>query len=280
MLWGMFKKVVIADRLAILVNQTYTNAHESNSTMLFIATVFFAIQIYCDFSGYSDIAIGSARCMGFNLMTNFKTPFSAVTVSEFWTRWHISLSSWFKDYLFYPLATAWRNWGKWAIISATIITFFLSGLWHGAGWNYIVYGCLTAMFIVTEILLNVKPVKIKKSKIKKRIGIIYVFLSFSFVLIFFRAKNISEAVYIIKKIFSAGWGGLETGEEVFSKFSLVLSILLIIFLFFAENKFVDKLIATPLNEKKKANLVFGIAILSMIILLGVFQKLSFIYFQF
>ena len=113
-LWGMFKKVVIADRLAILVNQVYSNTGDHNATMLFLAAVFFAVQIYCDFSAYSSIALGCARMMGFKLMVNFKTPFHSKTVSEFWTRWHISLYSWFKDYLFTPITIEKRNWGRWA----------------------------------------------------------------------------------------------------------------------------------------------------------------------
>ena len=278
-LWGMFKKVVIADRLAIYVNQVYDNPQGYNGSMFFIAAVFFAVQIYCDFSGYSGIAIGAARTMGFKLMTNFKTPFNTVTVSEFWTRWHISLSSWFKDYLYYPIAVAKRDWGLGAVVFATIITFLISGLWHGAGWNFIFWGALTGLFIVMETLLNIRAVKLRKSYIKKMIGIVYVFGVFVFTEIFFRAKSIGDGFYILKKIVFGQWRSFE-GTQVFSKFSLLLSVLLIIFLFFAETKFADKIIETKLGERKKANLIFGVAVLSMILLLGVFQKLSFIYFQF
>ena len=278
-LWGMFKKVVIADRLAILVNRVYSDTPNHNGTMLFLAAIFFAVQIYCDFSAYSSIALGCARTMGFKLMINFKTPFFSKTVSEFWTRWHISLYSWFKDYLFTPITIEKRNWGKWAVVFATLFTFLLSGFWHGAGWNFILWGGLTGLFIVLEFLLGIKTVKLNKSKFKRIAGVIYVFFVFSFVQIFFRSKNISEAFSVIKKIFSKEWGGLQD-EEIFSKFSLILSFVLIILLFIFEYKFIDKLIETKIDEKQKQNVAFGIIILSLIFLLGVFEQLSFIYFQF
>ena len=279
MLWGMFKKVVIADRLAIFVNQLYDAPSEFSGSMHFLGAVFFAVQIYCDFSGYSSIAIGAARTMGFKLMTNFKTPYQSVTVSEFWNRWHISLSSWFRDYLYKPIAVARRDWGNGAVVFATLVTFLISGFWHGAGWNFIFWGFLTGLFIVAEILLNVKPLKIRKSPVKKITGIIYVFLVFAFTEIFFRAKNIKEGFFVVKRIFIGKWT-LPEGTNIFSNFSLLLSMALIIFLFYAEAKFIDRIVESKLEERKGANLFFGIAILSMIILLGVFQRLSFIYFQF
>lgn len=279
MLWGFFKKVVIADRVGVLVNHVYKFPESSNATMLIIAAVFFAIQLYCDFSGYSTIALGAARTLGFRLMVNFKNPFNTVTVSEFWTRWHISLSSWFKDYVFYPIATAKREWGIWGSIFAVAITYLLSGIWHGAGWGYILWGGLTGTFIIAEILLKVKPAKIKKSAFKKMLGLTYSFTAFVFTCIFFRSATVADSLTIFKTLFSSNWGALQY-EEVFSKFSLGLSVLLILFLFFAETRFVDKVVESRLNEMKKANLAFGIGILSLILLLGEFQKLSFIYFQF
>jgi len=279
MLWGMFKKVVIADRLAIYVNQVYAAPGDFNGSMHCIAAIFFAVQIYCDFSGYSSIAIGAARTMGFRLMTNFNTPYHAVTVSEFWTRWHISLSSWFKDYVFYPIAVEKRSWGIWAVVFATIITFLISGLWHGAGWNFIFWGFLTGLFIVAETLLKVKSGRIRKSPFKKIPAIIYVFLVFAFTEIFFRAKSIQEGFYIVKKIFLQKWT-MPQNTVIFTNFSFVLSVLLIIFLFYAEATFANKIIENKLAERKGANIIFGIAIVSAILLAGVFQKLSFIYFQF
>lgn len=279
MLWGMFKKVVIADRLAIYVNQVYGAPETFSGSMIFLAVVFFAVQIYCDFSGYSSIAIGAARTMGFRLMTNFKNPYESVTVAEFWNRWHISLSAWFKDYLYYPVAVALRNWGLAAAIIATMLTFFISGFWHGAGWNYILFGVLTGLFIVIETLLKIKSTKIRKSKIKKIIGIMYVFGVAAFTMIFFRSKNIEQGFFILKRMFTAPWQ-LPASTPVFPGLSMVLSFVLIFFLFYSEAKFIHGITENRLNENRRVNIGFGIAIFTMILLLGIFQKLSFIYFQF
>ena len=140
MLWGMFKKVVVADRLAFLVNAVYDQPGEYEGFTLFLATIFFAFQIYCDFSGYSDIAIGAARILGFDLMKNFDTPYSARNVSEFWRRWHISLSTWFKDYVYIPLGG--NRVVKWRWYYNLMITFLVSGLWHGANWTFVIWGGL------------------------------------------------------------------------------------------------------------------------------------------
>ncbi|MEY8375132.1 MBOAT family O-acyltransferase [Lachnospiraceae bacterium 56-18] len=137
-LWGFFQKIVIADRLAILVNEVYGNYEKYEGFQIFIATVFFAIQIYCDFAGYSNIAIGVAQMMGFQLMQNFKQPYFSKSVAEFWRRWHISLSSWFKDYLYIPLGG--NKKGKIRKYMNIMIVFLISGFWHGANWTYILWG--------------------------------------------------------------------------------------------------------------------------------------------
>lgn len=140
-LWGFFQKIVIADRLAILVNEVYGNYEKYEGFQIFIATVFFAIQIYCDFAGYSNIAIGVAQMMGFQLMQNFKQPYFSKSVAEFWRRWHISLSSWFKDYLYIPLGG--NKKGKIRKYMNIMIVFLISGFWHGANWTYILWGRLS-----------------------------------------------------------------------------------------------------------------------------------------
>ncbi len=144
MLWGFFKKVVIADRLAILVNQVYNNAENYEGAPLLLATYFFAFQIYCDFSGYSDIAIGAAQVMGFKLMDNFNRPYYSKSISEFWKRWHISLSTWFRDYLYIPLGG--NRTAKWRWYANLFFTFLISGLWHGANWTFVI-GVLSMVFI-------------------------------------------------------------------------------------------------------------------------------------
>ena len=129
MAWGVFKKVAIADRLAVYVNQIYSDIDHTNSISVFLAAIFFVLQVYADFSGYSDIAIGAARVMGFKLMINFDKPFSSKSVSELWRKWHISLSTWFSDYFYNPIAISKRNWGIWGAVYASIITFLILGLW-------------------------------------------------------------------------------------------------------------------------------------------------------
>ncbi|MEO5585122.1 MAG: MBOAT family O-acyltransferase, partial [Flavobacteriales bacterium] len=152
MAYGFFKKVVVADRLALFVDPVYADLGSRNSFTILVATVFFAIQIYCDFSGYSDIAIGAARVMGFRLMENFRRPYLAASVSEFWSRWHISLSSWFRDYLYIPLGG--NRVLKWRWYYNLMITFLVSGLWHGANWTYVIWGALHGSYLVASIMLK------------------------------------------------------------------------------------------------------------------------------
>src|SRR5687768_10410935 len=148
MLWGMFKKVVIADRLAVIVNQVYGNPNQYGGMAFVWATWFFAIQIYCDFSGYSDIALGAAKVMGFNLMENFDRPYFATSIGEFWRRWHISLSTWFKDYLYVPLGGS--RLGPRRTYVNLLVVFLLCGLWHGAAWTFVAWGLYHGMFLVLE----------------------------------------------------------------------------------------------------------------------------------
>ncbi|HET6224970.1 MAG TPA: MBOAT family O-acyltransferase, partial [Bacteroidia bacterium] len=150
MAYGMFKKVVIADRLAEYVNAIYGNPQHYSTLPIIIATLFFSIQIYCDFSGYSDIAIGAAKVMGYDLMENFNRPYLSTTISEFWTRWHISLSTWFKDYVYIPLGGNRTTKIKW--YRNLIIVFLLSGLWHGASWNFIIWGALHSFYLVFGLM--------------------------------------------------------------------------------------------------------------------------------
>ncbi|MBF0313113.1 MAG: MBOAT family protein [Oligoflexia bacterium] len=207
MAFGMFKKVVIADRLAILVNQVYDNPTAYNGLGLIIATLFFAFQIYCDFSGYSDIAIGAAEVMGFKLMKNFDRPYFAKSISEFWKRWHISLSTWFKDYLYISLGG--NRCGGLRMYFNLFLTFLVSGLWHGASWNYVIWGALNGFYLVFA-LATVSP----REKICKllqmhryplllktwQISITFALIAFSW--IFFRAPDLATALYIVQHLFN------------------------------------------------------------------------------
>ncbi len=298
-LWGFFKKLVIADRLAILVNQVYNNPTEYNGVFLIFATYFFAFQIYCDFSAYSDIAIGSAQIMGIRLMDNFKRPYFSKSISEFWKRWHISLSTWFRDYLYISLGgnrvTRWRWYYN------LIIVFLISGLWHGANWTFLIWGALHG----TYILMSIWTAGLRK-KITYFIGIeklptmhkyLKIFITFHLVLfawIFFRANSLSDAVYIVSNLLSDIWfviknvtelgsgkgilGSFDLGLDISGIIIAILSILLMQFVHVLQRR---KGIRFRLAEKPiwfrwaiYYVLIFGI------VSFGVFNQTQFIYFQF
>lgn len=207
MAWGMFKKVVIADRLAVMVNHVYTHPTDFEGIPLILATVFFAFQIYCDFSGYSDIALGSAQVMGFKLMTNFDRPYLSKTISEFWRRWHISLSTWFRDYLYIPLGG--NRVVKWRWYYNLFITFTVSGIWHGASWNFVIWGALHGFYLVfalwTEAPRNAFVAKIGLLRfpfLYKILQCAVVFVLVDFAWIFFRAISFADAWHIVTHAFS------------------------------------------------------------------------------
>jgi D-alanyl-lipoteichoic acid acyltransferase DltB (MBOAT superfamily) len=201
MLWGMFKKVVIADRLAVFVNQVYEHPHDYTGLWLILATIFFAFQIYCDFSGYSDIAIGAAQVMGFRLMQNFNRPYFAKSIAEFWKRWHISLSTWFRDYLYLPLGGNRVSPPRWYF--NLFITFVVSGLWHGANWTYIVWGALNGAYLVIGVwsrqIRLPKPPR-QSSRLINLSKVLGTFALTCFAWIFFRARNIGEAMLIVRNL--------------------------------------------------------------------------------
>lgn len=202
MAWGMFKKVVIADRLAMVVDYSFDNPYEHNGFTLLVATVFFTFQIYCDFSGYSDIAIGAARVMGFKLMENFEAPYFSKSINEFWRRWHISLSGWFRDYLYIPLGG--NRVGELSTYFNLFVVFILSGLWHGAAWTYIIWGALHGIYLVfAQIRKKYTPFDAKKhfsNKIINAFNLAFTFMLVMLTWIFFRAKGLSNAKIILSKV--------------------------------------------------------------------------------
>jgi alginate O-acetyltransferase complex protein AlgI len=207
MAWGMFKKVVVADRLAVFVNQVYNNPADYTGLQLITATIFFAFQIYCDFSGYSDIAIGSAQVMGFKLMDNFKRPYFSKSISEFWKRWHISLSSWFKDYLYIPLGG--NRVSTWRIFANIFVTFLISGFWHGANWTFVIWGALNGVYLIGGIatqnirgkLVNIIGLN-KLPRLHKYVQVSITFALICFSWIFFRANSVGDAFYIVSHLMS------------------------------------------------------------------------------
>lgn len=206
-LWGFFKKVVIADNCAVYANEIFNNSGDQSGSTLVLGALFFTFQIYGDFSGYSDIALGSARLLGFELLKNFNFPYFSRDIAEFWRRWHISLSSWFKDYLYIPLGGS--KGGNWMRIRNTFIIFLVSGFWHGANWTFIVWGGLNALFMVPSMLMRTNRRNLNivaEGKIFPNFGelgqMVLTFLLAMFAWIFFRAESVRHAFNYIKGIFS------------------------------------------------------------------------------
>lgn len=281
-LWGFFKKLVVADRLAIYVNAVYNNVNHQSGISLAIATVFFAFQIYCDFSAYSDIAIGVSKVMGFNLMTNFNRPYFARNVAEFWKRWHISLSTWFKDYLYISLGGNRVSLPRWYF--NLFIVFIISGLWHGANWTYIIWGALNGFYLIfANITLNFRNKfdrfigLIKWPTLNRCIHISLTFILVCFAWIFFRANNINEAFTIIKKI-----GHFNGPIFIENPSKLIYSLAGLGFLLLADyKKEYYKGTITFFNNKSWVirNLSYA-SLIIIILLFGVFDGGQFIYFQF
>ncbi|WP_312298600.1 MBOAT family O-acyltransferase [Chryseobacterium sp.] len=206
-LWGLFKKIVIADNCAEFANQIFNSSADQSGSTLALGAVFFAFQIYGDFSGYSDIAIGTARLFGIDLLRNFAFPYFSRDIAEFWRRWHISLSSWFKDYLYIPLGGS--KGGNWMRIRNTFIIFIVSGFWHGANWTFIVWGALNALFIMPSIIMKTNRNNLETvaqgnilPTVKEFFQMILTFTLAVLAWIFFRAENITHAFSYISGIFS------------------------------------------------------------------------------
>jgi len=206
-LWGLFKKIVIADQCATIANTIFNHSSEYSGSTLLIGAIFFAFQIYGDFSGYSDIALGTARLFGIELLKNFAYPYFSRDIAEFWRRWHISLSTWFRDYLYIPLGGS--NGGTWLKVRNTFIIFLVSGFWHGANWTFIIWGLLNAIYIMPSIIFNTNRTNLYTvaqgkifPSIKEFFAIILTFSLTVFAWIFFRANSVQHAFNIIATISS------------------------------------------------------------------------------
>ncbi|MDE2142421.1 MAG: MBOAT family protein [Elusimicrobia bacterium] len=285
MLWGFFKKVVIADRLTVLVDRVYSAPGAHNGSELALATYFFAFQIYCDFSGYSDIAIGAAQTLGIGLMNNFNRPYFSKNVSEFWKRWHISLSTWFKDYLYIPLGGNRTGRARWCF--NLFVTFLVSGLWHGANWTYLLWGAIHGSYLIFAIATRDFRERIARwtrleshPELRKLFQVFVTFHLVAFAWIAFRARSISDAVLVVRRIFDfAAWRapadlGLGRGE-------IVLALASIAFMEAVHLLERRRNIRHMLKDKPAAvrGLVYAGMILS-ILFFGKFTSHSFIYFQF
>lgn len=282
--WGFFKKIVIADNCAVLANEIFGNYESYNGISLILGALFFTFQIYCDFSGYSDIAIGTSRLFGFNLMKNFAFPYFSRDIAEFWRRWHISLSTWFRDYLYIPLGGSRGN--KTKQIRNIFIIFLVSGFWHGANWTFIVWGFLNALFFLPLLLLktnrkytnNVAEGKLLPS-IKELILMLKTFTLTVFAWIFFRSENVSHAFSYIVAIF-------QNTDMPFVGFGNQINLLLILIplLIIVEWRGREREYAiAPVNIKNSGFAIpVRLAIVSTFIyIFGDFESnLDFIYFQF
>lgn len=209
-LWGMFKKVVVADRLAIFVDTVFSNPNDFGGFSSILASIFFVFQIYCDFSGYTDIAIGSAKILGFDLMDNFKGPLFSKNMTEFWRRWHISLSTWIRDYVFVPMSLAFRDLGTYSYLLVSFLSFTIFGFWHGANWTYIIWGALHGIAMGYETFTRKKRKRFYKKTNKTIydfISIILTFTFWTFTMIIFRAETISDAMVVLTNIVSFGQEG-------------------------------------------------------------------------
>jgi len=283
-LWGFFKKLVIADRLALYVGAVYNNPTHHTGLSFIMATIFFAFQIYCDFSGYSDIAIGAAKVMGFKLMTNFNRPYLARNISEFWQRWHISLSTWFKDYLYIPLGGNRVSVPRWYF--NLFFVFLISGLWHGANWTFIIWGALNGFYLVFAIVSRGIRNRIaqlvglnKLPRINRTIEVATTFMLVCFAWIFFRANSLADSFLIIKNIFNLKgplfFDSADPSSFVFSVFGICMLLMIELKQEYYKGKF--SLFNNP--HWLIRNLSYAVLII-LILLIGVFDGGQFIYFQF
>lgn len=272
--WGLFKKVVIADNLAFFVDTVYGNPFDYRGFPLLWATLFFAVQIYCDFSGYSSMARGMARLLGFDLMVNFDRPYLATDIRSFWRRWHISLSTWFRDYVYIPLGgnrgSAWQRNGR------VLLTFLVSGLWHGANWTFMVWGGLHGAF---NMLAGTALLR----KLPRAAGM---GLTLTFVLlawVFFRAANLSEAFYILRNMFAFD-RQLLIGVAIITPFVFVQNLCWIVLLFgiewLQEMRLKGRWAWRGQGGEGEITWAYTVLLILLIYLFGSFEKQEFIYFQF
>ena len=281
-LWGLFKKIVIADNCAEYVNLIFNHSQDYSGSTLLIGAIFFAFQIYGDFSGYSDIAIGTARLFGFNLMKNFAFPYFSRDIAEFWRRWHISLSSWFRDYLYIPMGGS--RGGTWMKIRNTFIIFIVSGFWHGANWTFIVWGALNALFFLPLLLRNKNRIYLNSTAqgrilptIKEVISISITFGLTTIAWIFFRADDIHHAVSIIAELFSSSFFKIPAITGTKSIKALLLLFILLEWIGRHDNYAIESI---GKMWTRTFRYTFYYTLIGIIAYYGSFYENQFIYFQF
>jgi D-alanyl-lipoteichoic acid acyltransferase DltB (MBOAT superfamily) len=282
MLWGYFMKLVVADRVGIYVDAIYNNISQHNGTSLLFATFLYPFQVYADLGGYSLIAIGTAKIIGIDVMQNFKRPFFATSMSEFWRRWHISLISWLTDYVFTPLSFAFRKYKIWGIVISLMITFFISGIWHGAEITFVVWGIMQGLFLSFETLTNKKKARFeKKHDLSNKglyifAGICITFVLFSASQVFGRSSGMHDAMLVYIKILTEqGSLYLDMTTLTFGLFGLTILL---------SKDFIDEFFPKRLRLFENKNIVIRfssyLVVLFLILYIGVLNASQFIYFQF
>ena len=279
-LWGLFKKVVIADNCADFANQIFNNSADMNGSTLVLGAIFFTFQIYGDFSGYSDIAIGTSRLFGFDLKQNFATPYFSRDIAEFWRRWHISLSTWFRDYLYIPLGGS--RGGTWMKVRNTFAIFLVSGFWHGANWTFIIWGALNAIYFLPLLLTksNRKNLGVVAEgklfpSLRELFAMLTTFMLTLFAWIFFRAENVGHALNIIKGIFY-----FETLQRFKISYNVLITVFFISILIIVE--WFNRSEQHGLKIVPKQNILRkSLYLVLILIIVSQFNKSNdFIYFQF
>ena len=290
---GMYRKVVIADLCAVIVNGVYNNIYNYRGILLLFATFLFAIQIYCDFSGYSMIAIGSGKLLGFDLMENFKSPYLSSSVKEFWNRWHISLSTWFRDYIYYPLGGS-KKGTKRKMINLAIV-FLISGLWHGAAWTFVIWGMLHAFFRIMEEI-KFRKIKREDNIFTNLVKILFTFIVVNISWVFFRANKIEDAIYVFKNAFN-GFGlrniphiiyNSLLDKKIFASFIIIIIMISIFYLIYEDykmKKYSFNICDFYQSLGKKRYLIYLFQTIMIIIVFVILQASygqtgQFIYFQF
>jgi len=296
---GLFKKVVIADQIAPMVNHVFAHHTEYSSISIVLASVLFAFQVYCDFAGYSDIGIGSAKVMGFSLMTNFRRPFLARSLAELWGRWHLSLTTWFRDYLFVPLLRMQRKWITWQ--AGIVIIYLVSGLWHGANWTFLCWGLINAGIIVLSRMLPKTKARIHQlsglgrfPRLDRIVDVGITFSLFASATIFFRATDIGQSLEMGKSIFT-GWGSdlsaiwsdsgkgrmhvLYLGQTASAFISTWFWVMVFYGMEIVEEERGD-LIGLLKKQRGLIRWTFYIGVIFLIVLYGAEKEIPFIYFQF
>lgn len=281
---GLIKKLILADYISPYIDGIFNSIHTASGIQLLMACLLYPVELYGDFSGYTDIALGGACMLGFKLSPNFNRPFIAQTTAEFWRRWHMSLSFWVRDYLYLPLSSGMRRWGQWGVFLSLSLTFAGLGAWHGAGWNYIIYGLIQGLIIFYEMKTAMIRNKIKNwigNPLFAPLSILRTYLLFAFSLIFFRLESVSDALYYIRNIsFSthASWKEVSIGIPdhncIVAGSALVL--ILVYEYFMSKRDLLEALEKQPMLVRWSIYYLLAI----MLFTLGQFNSDSFIYLQF